>query len=163
MRGARMLHHRRLALDHQPLAFRGVGLRRNPVLRRRLRLLARHAVGRAVLETQRKVAMRNDRRAVLREAAIAARVVAMEMRVDDILDRLAARQLVDLGLDLVVQRRELGVDLDDGVTADRDDHVPALAFQHVGVVAERRRLDLNLRKVLPLCECGGCEQARGRN
>jgi hypothetical protein len=35
---------------------------------------------------------------LLRESAIAARVVAMEVRVDDVLDRLAARQLVDLGL-----------------------------------------------------------------
>src|SRR6266550_3365492 len=75
------------------------------------------------------------------------REVAMEMRVDEIFDRLAARHFVDGRFDLVVQRRELAVDLDDAVVTDRGDDVAALAFQHIGVVAERRHLHLDLRKV----------------
>jgi len=43
-----------------------------------------------VLETQREIAMRNDCGAELRKAAIAAGMVAVEVGVDDVLDRLAA-------------------------------------------------------------------------
>ena len=165
VRAARMLHDSRLALDHQPLAFGRVGLLRDPILLRRLGLLT--------------VTAHWSIRAARRSAKFrCATTVAPSLAKPPLppvwspwkcvlityLIGLPPDRAVDLGFDLVVKRRELGVDLDDRVAADGDDHVTALAFQHVGVVAERRRLDLNLRKVrLTLRERGRCEQACGCN
>ena len=53
--------------------------------------LAREAIGRAVLETKREIAVGDDGGLVLgRELAIAAGMIAVEMGIDDVFDRLAA-------------------------------------------------------------------------
>jgi len=95
------------------------------------------------------------------ELGIPAGMIAVEMGVDDVFDRLAAGHLVHGRFDLLVQRRELSIHLDDRVIANGNDDVPALAFQHIGAIAEVGGLDLNLREILPLrkgcCrEQGGC-------
>ena len=100
---------------------------------------------------------------------VAAGVIAVEVRVDQILDR-QRRDRFDGGLDLVVQRRELAVHHDDAVGADRDRDVAALAFEHIGVVAEIGGLDLDLGEIARW-RCRGrsllrtgvsCEQGRPR-
>src|SRR3977135_562404 len=106
--------------------------------------------------------MREDGGAVLGEGRVAARVVAMEMRVDQIFDRLAARHFVDGRFDFVLQRRELAIHLDDAVIADCSHDVAALAFQHIGVVAERRDLHLDLRKIRLSLRIGRCRKQADR-
>ena len=89
------------------------------------------------------------------------------MGVDQIFDG-QRRDLLDGGLDLVVQRRELAVDHDDAVGADRDRDVAALAFEQIGLVAEIGGLDLDLGEIdVLLRECGsgeqhGCARKRGK-
>jgi hypothetical protein len=87
--------------------------------------------------------VRHDGDAVLGEVLVPAGVIAMEVRVHQVFDRQRGDRL-DRRLDLVGQRRELAVDHDDAVGADRDRDVPPLPGQHVGVVAEIGRLDLDL-------------------
>ena len=72
------------------------------------------------------------------------------------------RVLGDGGLDLVVQRRELGVHHDDAVVADYDEDVAALAFEHIGLVAEVGDLDLSQRGIGPLRIRGACREHRCR-
>jgi hypothetical protein len=69
------------------------------------------------LQAKREIAVGNDNGMVLgRELAVTAGMIAMQMGVDDVLDRLATACLIDGRLDLVVQRREFRVHLDDRVT-----------------------------------------------
>jgi hypothetical protein len=70
----------------------------------------------------------------------------MEVGVDEILDG-ERRDRRDRGLDLGGERRELAIHHDDAVGADGDGDVAALAFEHIGVVAEIRGLDLDLLPV----------------
>jgi hypothetical protein len=70
-------------------------------------------------------------------------MIAMVVGVDQVFDRRRRKRL-DGGLDLVGERRELAVDHDDGVGADRDRDVAALPHQHVGLVAKVDGLDLDL-------------------
>jgi hypothetical protein len=66
-------------------------------------LLAREAIGRAMLETKREIAVGDDGGLVLgRELAIAAGMIAVEMGIDDVFDRLAAARSIDGRLDLIV-------------------------------------------------------------
>ena len=82
-----------------------------------------------------------------RELAIAAGMIAVEMGIDDVFDRLAAACFIDGRLDLIVQRREFGIHLDYCVIAARSDDIPALAFQHVGAIAEVGGLHFDLGKI----------------
>ena len=114
------------------------------------RLGAAGAVGGAGGEPDPDIVLRDDDGAVLLEAFVAAGVVAVEVRVDHVLDR-QRRDCLDRGLDLVVQRRELAVHHDDAVGADRDGDVAALALQPIGLVAEVGCLDLDLVPVDRSC------------
>jgi hypothetical protein len=95
-----------------------------------------------------------------RKASLPAGLLAVEMRVDEVPDGLL-RHRRDGGLDLVVERRELAVHHDDAVTAHRDRDVAALAFQHIGHVAEVGGLDLDLREIRLLGIGRRCGQQRG--
>ena len=117
-------------------------------LGQRVRGLRRHlgagqAIDRAGGEAGTDVVVRHDDDAVLGEVRVPAGVVAMIVRVDQVFDR-ERRYRLDRRSDLVGQRRELPIHLDDAVGADRNGDVAALAFQHVGLVAEVSRLDLDL-------------------
>jgi len=94
--------------------------------------------------------MRNDRDAFLAEGRVAAGVIAVIMRVDQVLDRLIA-DFRNRRFQLVVHRRELRIHHDDAVRADGDRDVAACALEHVGVLAEIGRLHFDLGKVLLLC------------
>ena len=112
-----------------------------------------------MLETKREILVSDDSGLVLgRELAITAGVIAVEMGIYDVFDRLAAACLIDGRLDPIVERCEFGIHLDYRVIAARHDDIPALAFQHVGAVAEVGGLDLNFREVLPLRKGCGREQ-----
>jgi hypothetical protein len=77
------------------------------------------------------------------------------MGIHDILDRLAAACLIDGRLDLIVKRGEFGIHLDDPILAARHDDIPALTFEHVGLVSEVGRFDLHLGEIdVLLCDCG---------
>jgi hypothetical protein len=88
---------------------------------------------------------------------IAAGLLAVEMCIDEILDG-KIRVVGNGGLDLVMQRRELGVHHDDAVVADHDEDVAALAFEHVGLAAEIGGLDLRHRGIGPLRPGGACRE-----
>ena len=124
----------------------GVGLRRQRACGRRRRLGAGQAVGGAGGEPVLDVDFGDDGDAVLGERFVAAGMVAMKMRVDEIFDRLV-RNRRNRGLDLVMQRRELAVDHDDPVFRHRHGDVSALAFEHIDVVAEIGGLDLDLGEI----------------
>src|SRR5580700_6533513 len=105
-----------------------VGLSGDRLFCDQLSALARESIGRAVLEAKREIFVSDDGGLVLgRELAIAAGVIAVEMGIYDVLDLLAAAGSIDGRLDLVVQRRELGIHLDDRVIAAGYDDIPALA------------------------------------
>jgi hypothetical protein len=96
--------------------------------------------------------------AVLVEERISAGVIAVIMGVDEIFDR-QRRDLLDGGLDLVVERRELAVHHDGAIGADSDGDVSALTLEHVGLVSQLRSLDLHLGEVdvlLSKQSFGGC-------
>ena len=96
------------------------------------------------------------------EQRISAGVIAVIMGVDEIFDG-QRRDLLDGGLDLVVERRELAVHHDDAVGADRDGDVAALALEHVGLVAQVGGLDLDLGEVdVLLSKCGSGSKQHGR-
>ena len=125
-------------------------------MRRGRGLGAGQSVGGAGAQTLCDILMRRHDGTVLGEALVAARMVAMEMRVDEIADRLL-RNGCDRRLDLVMQRRELAVDHDDAVVAHRGGDVAAHSFDHVGPVPEVGGLHLDLGIVglgirLPCCE-----------
>ena len=82
----------------------------------------------------------------LGEALVAARVVAVPVRVEDELHRLR-RDRGDRGLDLRRERRVLVVDQEHGVGADREPQVAAGAGQHVDAVRDRLGPDLDLAEV----------------
>ena len=84
--------------------------------------------------------LRDDPRALGAEGLIAVRVVEMPVRVDHEVD-LAAAELADPGLVLRHHLRELIVDEQYAVRADRRDDVAAHAEQHVEVVRELLRRD----------------------
>ena len=64
---------------------------------------ARESIGRAVLETKREILVSDDGGVVLgRELAIATGIIAVEMGIDDVFDRLAAARSIDGRLDLIV-------------------------------------------------------------
>jgi hypothetical protein len=73
-------------------------------------------------------------------------MVAVEMRVDEISDRLF-RDRFNGGLDPVMQRRVLAVDHDDTVLGHRHRDIAALALEHVDVVAEIGGPDFDFRKI----------------
>ena len=123
-----------------------IGLFRQCAGRDRRRLVAGDPVGGAGGETHSDIILGDDSGPVLLERLVSAGVIAMEMRVDQILDR-QRRDRADRRLDLVVQRRELPVHHDDAVAADRDRDVAALSFQPIGIVAEVDGLDLDLREI----------------
>jgi hypothetical protein len=60
----------------------------------------------------------------------------------------------DRRLDLLVERRELAVDDDDAVGADRNGDVAARALQPVGVLAKLNGLDADLGKIDGLLSVG---------
>jgi hypothetical protein len=91
---------------------------------------------------------------------VAAGVIAMEMGIDHIFDR-QRRELLDRGLDLVVERRELGVHHDDAVGAHRDGDVAALAREHVSLVAEIDGVDLDFGKIDRLLGIGDTGKKHG--
>jgi len=80
------------------------------------------------------------------EVLVAAGVIAVEMRVDEILHG-QRRDRLDSCFNFLGQRRELPIHHDDAVAANRNGDVPACAFEHVGVVAEIGGFDLDLRPV----------------
>ena len=67
----------------------------------------------------------------------------------------------DRGLDLGRERRELVVDQEDAVVADRDADVAARALQHVEAVGQLGRLDLDLAPVAVLGRRGQGQQGEG--
>ena len=102
-----------------------IGLLGQRLRRPRRRLGAGQAVDRAGREPHPDVVVRHDDDAVLGEVLVPAGVIAVIVRVDQILDR-QRRDRLDGGLDLVGERRELAVHHDDAVGADRDRDVAAL-------------------------------------
>ncbi len=116
-----------------------VGLPRQRDLRHRGRHGAVEAVPASAREHALEILVRHDDSAILAEGFVAAGVVAMEMRVDEIADRLR-RDGGDGGFDLAVHLREHVVHHDDTVVAHCDDDVTtnsaAHAFEHVDAVAE---------------------------
>src|SRR5438105_1487219 len=83
------------------------------------------------------------------------------VRVQHELDRFGG-ELGDRGQDFGRERRELVVDHEHGVLADRNAEVPAFAGHHVYGVGELLGLDLDLGEVL-LGRCGGGEEPRDAN
>src|SRR5580704_9943217 len=80
-----------------------VGLSRDRFFCYRLSALTRESVRRAVLETKREIVVGDDGGLILgRELAIAAGMIAVEMGIDDVFDRLAAARLIDGRLDFIV-------------------------------------------------------------
>ena len=109
----------------------------------------------------------NDGGAVLGEGFVAAGVVAVEMGVDEVFDR-QVRDRGNRGLDLVMQWCELAVHHDDRASAHGDRDIPALALEHIDVVAEIGGLDLDLGEIRGrrrgwrlLRDRGACQQQRG--
>src|SRR3984957_18576095 len=97
-----------------------VGLSRDRFFCNRLSALARESIGRAMLEAKSEIVVSDDGGFVLgRELAVAAGMIAVEMGIDDVFDRLAAACFIDGRLDLIVQRREFGIHLDYCVVATR--------------------------------------------
>ena len=133
----------RLASSDLHRHLRRVGPGRDRPLRRGWGLGAGQSVGGAGAQTLCDILMRRHDGTILGEALVAARMVAMEMRVDEIADRLL-RDGCDRRRDLVMQRRELAVDHDDAVVAHRGGDVAAHAFDHVGPVPEIGGLHLHL-------------------
>ncbi len=88
-----------------------------------------------------------DDRAVVAEDLVPAGVIAVVVRVEDELDRLGGDAVQRLA-DLRRERRELVVDDDDAVVADRDADVAAGAGEHVHGAGDLRHLDLDLAEVL---------------
>src|SRR5262249_38850477 len=134
---------RSAAADLHGLGAAEVGLLRQPFSWNGWRLRAGDAVGGAGGETDADIVSGYDDSAVLGKVGIAADVVAVEMRVDQVFDG-QGRDRRDRRLDLGGERRELAVDHDDAVGADGDGDGAALAFQPVGFVAEIGGLDLDL-------------------
>ena len=95
------------------------------------------------------VVVREDRGAGLAEVLVAAGVIDVPVRVDHEAHRLGA-QLRERLLDLGRQRRELVVDDDDAVLADRRADVAAGAGEHVDALRQLLRLDDDLAEVLLL-------------
>jgi hypothetical protein len=79
---------------------------------------------RPVLPKVSPVILRHDGGAVLVEQRISAGVITVIMGINEILDG-QRRELFDGSLDLVVERRELAVHLDDAVGTYRDGNVSA--------------------------------------
>src|SRR5258708_29907083 len=124
----------------------GVGFRRQRARRRRRCFHARQPIGGSGRQPFLDVGLGDDLRAVLGKGFVAAGMVAVKMRVDEIFDRLV-RDRGDRGLDLVMQRREFAVYHDDAVLPDGDGDVPALALEHIDVVAEIGGLDVYLGEI----------------
>jgi hypothetical protein len=74
-------------------------------------------------------------------------MIAVEMGIDDVFDRLAAACLIDGCLDLIVEWREFGIHLDYRILAARNDDISALALQHVGAIAKVGGLHFDLGKI----------------
>ena len=103
---------------------------------------------RGVLDVAGDVAA-GDRAAGLADVLVAADVIGVDVRVDDVADR-SARQRADRRQNLVRQRRVLRVDDEHAVLADLDGDVAAGADQHVDVALRRQHLDLDGVEVLRL-------------
>ena len=135
--------------------------------RRRRHQVAGESVAAPAGKTALDVLVRHDGGAILAERLVAAGMIAMEMGDDEVADRLAGQRR-DGGLDLAVQRRELAVHHDDAVIGDRDGDVAALAFEHIGLVAEIPGFDHDRIKIrrrrdrLELGVCMGAEHDDGR-
>jgi hypothetical protein len=107
-----------------------------------------------VRQAEAQLFARDDGGAHLAEVLVAPGVVAMQVGVDDELDRLR-RQLLDGGGDLVAERRELRVHHEHAVGADQHADRPALPLQRVELVGDLVRLDFHLAEVLPALR--GCD------
>ena len=83
----------------------------------------------------------------LGDRLVAADVIAVHVRVDDVADRRVADR-ADGGEDLRAERRELRVDDHDAFGADVDGRVAAGADEHVDVVAHLDGVDLDVVEVL---------------
>ncbi len=105
------------------------------------------------------VFVRNDHSTRLAEILVAAGMIEVPVGVQQELDRFG-RELGDRRLDLGRERRELVVDHEHRVLADRHAEVPARAGHHVDGVGELLGLDLDLGEVL-LGRCRGGEERRG--
>src|SRR5690606_35240648 len=81
------------------------------------------------------------------QVRVAAGVIAVMMRVDDVADRLVG-ELPDRGEDLVGERSELRVDDQHAVVADLHGNVAAGPDEHVDIVAHLKRPDLDGVEVL---------------
>jgi hypothetical protein len=109
-------------------------------------------------ETDSDIILRHDGGAVLVEQRVSTGVIAVVMRVDQILDG-QRRELLDGGLDLIVERREFAVHHYNAVRAYCDGDVPALTLEHIGLVAKIRCLDLDFREIDVLLRvCGSDRQ-----
>ena len=86
--------------------------------------------------------MRDDVDTELAEVLVAARVVAVDVRVDEHADRLVGQRL-DRGQQLLRQRRELIVDHQHAVIADQEPDVAALPFEVMDVAGHLVRFDLH--------------------
>src|SRR5262249_6262067 len=106
------------------------------------------------------VRVRDDGR-INAEDGVAAGVVAVPVRIDDEFE-FALAQLFQGGFDLVGQRRELIINDQDAVRADRYSDVSAGTFQHIDVAGDHRGLYLDFGKILPLSEGKAGKQAQGK-
>ena len=91
--------------------------------------------------------MGDDDSAVLGEGCVAADMVAVEMRVDEIADRVG-RYCADRIANFVVQWRELSVDHQDAIARDSNRNVSAPAFEHIEPIAEIVGFDFDAGKVV---------------
>ena len=117
--------------------------------RHRRRGNTRGAVGAGVglHEAGAQVLARKNRRAHLAQVLVAARVIAVEVRVDHEANP-AVRDLLDGRHELLGHGRELRIDHQDAVrTGEHADHA-AVAFERVEVVRDLGRLDLDVRRLL---------------
>jgi hypothetical protein len=129
-----------LDLERAPII---VGLGRKRVRLGRRGLRTAQAVGGAGGKTIAHVDIGDDGRAIPVKQRIAASVITVKMRVDEVFDRLVCR-LLDCRFDLVVQRRKFTVHHDHAIVADGYSDVATFTFQHVRIVTEIGGLDLRL-------------------
>ena len=122
------------------------------------------APGAGCVEPVAKLLAREDCHAHFAEILVAARMVAMHVRVDEELDG-GVRDLLDRRHDLVGQRRELAVHHQHAIRTGEDPDRAALPVEDIEIGRELNGLDLNLavvdgRLAHGIADQGQCGQSR---
>ena len=118
------------------------------------------SVGAVICESGSYIVLRDDYGTGICEIRIAARVITVPVRIDDIVD-ITAADFANGRLDFVAERCELIVDDERTVVTDRKSDVAALTDEHVYALDNRNGFDLDIGEIiLGNCRDADCEQAR---